>query len=637
MAGIAYTVAERNARESGLEATRPAQPHHHAEPNYPQQAYQASPWHGQDAARAAAVPLRGRHNQPPPGMPAPGMVGGGEYPPADRDSHSSLQGLGAAAVTPGNGSPGMRTPSRSPHSFANDVYTDDPYQGYSRGQDPHLGVVNPNDIEDDGDDGLVYGRSRGPRTSMLSLGGQSNRSGHNNGAAAGAAGAAAGGVMGGLMGRSAADRNHHNHRAAAAGGSGGQYNPVYNGGNPGYAGPGGSGYGAGPGGEKSAWLSEQRSNRKKWKWAIIVGIGLVVAGGVAAGIVFGVVLKNKNGGGTAAGGGSSSQTAAGDTAANGDLDINSPEIQGLLNNGNLHKVFPGIDYTPVNTQYPDCLANPPSQNNVTRDVAVLSQLTNTIRLYGTDCNQTEMTIHAIRQLKMTDSIKIWMGVWQDNNVTTNARQLAQMWTILDTYGADPFKGVIVANEILFREQMTTAQLGQLLSSVRTNMTAKSISLPVATSDLGDKWDSALASVSDYVMANIHPFFGGINANQAASWTWSFWENHSSGFFKADASKNVISETGWPSQGGTDCGSATVTDCPDAATAGIDQMNRFMADWVCQALTNGTQYFWFEAFDEPWKVRFDQGSQNWEDHWGLMDVNRNLKPGVKIPDCGGKTV
>src|SRR3569833_1913360 len=166
---------------------------------------------------------------------------------------------------------------------------------------------------------------------------------------------------------------------------------------------------------------------------------------------------------------------------------------------------------------------------------------------------------------MTDSIKIWMGVWQDNNVTTNARQLAQMWTILDTYGAAPFKGVIVANEILFREQMTTAQLGQLLSSERTNMTAKSISLPVATADLGDKWDSALASVSDYVMANIHPFFGGINATQAASWTWSFWENHSSGFFKADASKNVISEPGWPSQGGPDCGSATDTACPAAAT------------------------------------------------------------------------
>jgi exo-beta-1,3-glucanase (GH17 family) len=63
----------------------------------------------------------------------------------------------------------------------------------------------------------------------------------------------------------------------------------------------------------------------------------------------------------------------------------------------------------------------------------------------------------------------------------------------------------------------------------------------------------------------------------------------------------------------------------------------MEDWVCQALSNGTNYFWFEAFDEPWKISFNTKSQNWEDHWGLIDVNRNLKTGVKIPDCDGKTV
>lgn len=45
---------------------------------------------------------------------------------------------------------------------------------------------------------------------------------------------------------------------------------------------------------------------------------------------------------------------------------------------------------------------------------------------------------------------------------------------------------------------------------------------------------------------------------------------------------------------------------------------------------------FEAFDEPWKVIYDTPGQAWEDKWGLMDEARNLKPGLKIPDCGGKT-
>lgn len=320
----------------------------------------------------------------------------------------------------------------------------------------------------------------------------------------------------------------------------------------------------------------------------------------------------------------------------GDLDINSSEIKKLLNNPNLHKVFPGMDYTPINVQYPDCLANPPSQNNVTRDVAVLSQLTNKIRLYGTDCNQTQMVLHAIQQLKMTSSIKVWLGVWQDNNSTTNSRQLSQMWDILDQYGADQFEGVIVANEILFRLEMSETQLGTILSDVRTNLTKRSMNLPVATSDLGTDWSLALAKDSDLIMSNIHPFFGGTPADQAAGWTWDFWKDHNSQFWKSDTKLNIISETGWPSAGGKKC-PPDAPSCTNPAVASIDGMNRFMADWVCQALKNGTNYFWFEAFDEPWKSRFNTANENWEDKWGLLDVDRNLKPGVKIPDCGGTTV
>lgn len=45
---------------------------------------------------------------------------------------------------------------------------------------------------------------------------------------------------------------------------------------------------------------------------------------------------------------------------------------------------------------------------------------------------------------------------------------------------------------------------------------------------------------------------------------------------------------------------------------------------------------FEAFDEPWKIQFNTPGKEWEDKWGLMDSGRNLKKGLTIPDCGGKT-
>src|SRR5690606_24604129 len=140
-----------------------------------------------------------------------------------------------------------------------------------------------------------------------------------------------------------------------------------------------------------------------------------------------------------------------------------------------------------------------------------SQLTDTVRLYGTDCNQTQMVVHAIERLELKDTMKVWLGVWQDGNTTTNERQLDQMWDILDEYGDEPFAGLIIANEILFREEMDIDELGQLLSDTRKELKAKNLNLPVATSDLGDDLTQALVDESDYVMANIHPFFAGVPA------------------------------------------------------------------------------------------------------------------------------
>jgi hypothetical protein len=54
------------------------------------------------------------------------------------------------------------------------------------------------------------------------------------------------------------------------------------------------------------------------------------------------------------------------------------------------------------------------------------------------------------------------------------------------------------------------------------------------------------------------------------------------------------------------------------------------------VTNTLSSYRFEAFDEPWKIEFNEPKKEWEDKWGLMDPGRKIKKGLKIPDCGGKT-
>ena len=500
------------------------------------------------------------------------------------DSYSSTAPLGDAAASIGNATPQpyasggsmQMTDYSPPDAFQGPIssFADNPYKRYSSAWDPRVGQADiyPDEIEDDGDDGMG-GPSSPHRRSMLGFGSQPS---HSLPKTAAVSGAAAGGVLGGLgskIGRK------------PVGGvltPSGNYKPITRQGYDDHV----------P--EKSEWLESQTSGRRRLRWIVGSIIALVIIAAIVGGVIGGIkASQNKS---TSNGGG---DTAAQDDGS-GDLDSNSPEIKALLGNPNLHRVFPGIDYTPMNCQYPACLTDPPSQNNVTRDMAVLSQLTNVVRLYGTDCNQTEMVLHSINKLGLTD-MKVWLAVWLDNNATTNARGMAAMYDLIATNGEDPFAGVIIGNEVLFRKDMTIEQLGDITSSVKSNFTTKNINLPIAIADLGTVWTAALIDVVDVVMSNIHPFFAGVPAAEAAGWTWDFWQRYDVVLTTGMSDKkNIISETGWPSAGGNDCGGTGglngvngtgCTSTTDGSVAGIDEMNKFMDTFVCQSLANGTNYFW----------------------------------------------
>ncbi|EED17519.1 cell wall glucanase, putative [Talaromyces stipitatus ATCC 10500] len=614
ISGIAYDVASRNQRESGLEAVRSI--------GQPGNGYYEGPSDGHYTDGPYGVTNNpNRHSQVDPS--------GTQFA-----ANMPLGGSALAASTP----PQQRTPSLSPSNpsqiSVGELYPrypsgglyDGPYHSFNS-HDPT--AINPNDIADDGDDDLMNTPPQQQRRSWFG----------KKSTPALAAGAAGGAAAGGVLGAVNSLRGGPTTYESVPTGAGGAGQSPY---------------------EKDAFLTRQADiaaakKRKRWLLTLLVGFAIVavIVGAIVGGILGSQAHSNSSndsGKSSSGGGGSGSSsdpgtninTAAGDLATNGDLDKNSPEIVKLMNNPDLHRVFHGMDYTSWGVQYPLCLKYPPSPNNVTRDMAILSQLTNTVRVYGTDCNQTQMVLHSINQLGLTD-MKLWLGVWVNSNETTTNRQIETLYDVIDNMNDTKIiEGVIVGNEVLFSggfSDQSTAQktLISYIENVRSNLTAKGLKVPVATSDLGDNWTQNLVDASDLVMANVHPFFGGVQVDKAAAWTVDFFNNHDVALTTGTSKEAYISEVGWPSAGGNDCGSNKCTDSTSGSVAGIDEMNQFLSDWVCPALNNGTKYFWFEAFDEPWKVIYDTPGQEWEDKWGLMDSARNLKPGLKIPDCGGKTV
>ncbi|KAJ9113238.1 hypothetical protein QFC22_006077 [Naganishia vaughanmartiniae] len=152
-------------------------------------------------------------------------------------------------------------------------------------------------------------------------------------------------------------------------------------------------------------------------------------------------------------------------------------------------------------------------------------------------------------------------------------------------------------------------------------------IPMGTSDAGSLMSVALASGIDYFHANVRGKMTDVYI--MIHRTFDFFQE-----FDVDVADSVaqpprcaIAETGWPTN------SMTTTEGNNGVVgtqgdASIANLQIFLDTFVCQANANTTDYFFFEAFDEPWKAQYG----GVEPYWGLFDSDRNLKSGLTIPDC-----
>ncbi|WWC62957.1 uncharacterized protein I303_105555 [Kwoniella dejecticola CBS 10117] len=382
--------------------------------------------------------------------------------------------------------------------------------------------------------------------------------------------------------------------------------------------------------EKYTGFTASRPARNNKKWWIIGGVVLGVAAliGIIVGVVVSQVNKNNNSSSSSSSNGSSSNSTNELKNANDPSDFDK--------DSKLHQSFWGFAYTPQEALLPWCGA---SQNNVTRDIQLLSQVTTRLRLYGANCNQSALVLQAIQDTKV--DMTVWLGIYVDSNETAYENQLAAVSDALKTYGTDHVSGITVGNEYILNTAGTDSTTSSIYLSAAKTITDKiqevnttiqglglSKALPIGTSDAGSVMSKTLGEGIDYFMANVHPWFGSVAIDDAAQWTEDFFQEFDVAPAALASNKPAvyIAETGWPTQ------SMNASEANDGAgspqgDASVANLQTFLDTFVCQANANGTNYFYFEAFDEPWKEQFG----GVEPYWGLWDSDRNLKD-VTIPTC-----
>ncbi|ORX92223.1 glycoside hydrolase [Basidiobolus meristosporus CBS 931.73] len=270
-------------------------------------------------------------------------------------------------------------------------------------------------------------------------------------------------------------------------------------------------------------------------------------------------------------------------------------------------------YTPLNVQYPWC---GDTQDEVIEDLKILSQLTPRIRIYGMDCRQFEYIMNGI------NALNIRMGViptiWVDNNITTYNRQYETFFKVADRYGWDNIIGVSVGNEALYRKEISVEELQKRVKDVRDRIKAAGHpEIPVFSTDI-EQLDKII-EMSDILFDNVHPFFAGTTVEDAATWTFQYFQEHDVDVAAKVGKKAVISEVGWPTGGASDRG----------AVASVANLQKLLDTFVCEANKRKVPNFFFEIFDEPWKIIFNEPR---ETMWGVFTDKKQLKSGITLPNC-----
>ncbi|MEM6731893.1 MAG: glycosyl hydrolase family 17 protein [Myxococcota bacterium] len=274
-------------------------------------------------------------------------------------------------------------------------------------------------------------------------------------------------------------------------------------------------------------------------------------------------------------------------------------------------VIKGISYGPFREgQSP---AGPfPTREQILEDLKILAPEWHMIRIYGSG-DPAEDVLSVIREHSLP--IKVMLGVWIAPD-EDNERGVRNVIDLANRY-QDVVFAVNVGNECQVFWSAHRFPMDRLIEYIREVRAA--IEQPVTTADDYNFWNKpeshAVAKEVDFLLLHAYAMWNGKALEEAVSWTAE----------TVDAIQRehpdleiVIGETGWATELNPEGSENEHIKAP----AGIEEQQRFFREFTTWAGGTGVPYFYFEAFDEPWKGSSDP--REVEKHWGLYNVDRTPK-------------
>ena len=254
------------------------------------------------------------------------------------------------------------------------------------------------------------------------------------------------------------------------------------------------------------------------------------------------------------------------------------------------------DQTPHN---PDLIVNP---EQIAEDLDELAKITKCIRTYSIDNG-----LDKVPELASRVGLKVLLGVWIGRDRAKNAL-LINTAIALSKNHPGTITAIIVGSEVLLRGEMTVSDLREIIRSVRPR-----VNVPVTYADVWEFWlrYREVGADVDFVTIHFLPYWEDVPARteDAAAHVDDIRRQVA---LAVPGKEILIGETGWPSHG----------RMRDGALPSRINQARFISEILDRARRDNFRVNLFEAYDEPWKRRWEGTVGG---YWGLLDgSDRKLK-------------
>lgn len=209
----------------------------------------------------------------------------------------------------------------------------------------------------------------------------------------------------------------------------------------------------------------------------------------------------------------------------------------------------------------------------------------------------------IPRIAKENGMQTLVGAWLGDDLELNEKEIESLITLAKEGCVDI---AAVGNEVMYRGDLTEDQLLEYIKRVKEALP----NIPLGYVDAYYEFSHRprITERCDVILTNCYPYWEGCPIEHSLPHMQSMFGS------AKDAGKGkrvIITETGWPSEGGSLKG----------AIATNENAMRYFIETQNWCKNNDIETFYFSSFDESWKVG-PEGAVG--AYWGLWDKNEKLK-------------